>query len=63
MSYYTDEIVFTGDSYIPNIKVVTTLPKSNQQEAKVSLDRILKLSKTRDVYPGHGEVKFAGEEI
>ena len=56
MSYYTDEVIFTGDSYIPNIKVVTSLPKSNKVEAQLSLDRILKLCKNRDIYPGHNEI-------
>lgn len=56
MSYYTDEVIFTGDSYIPNIKLITSFPKSNKIEAKVSLDRILDLCKTRDVYPGHNEI-------
>ena len=55
MSYYTDDVNFTGDSYIPNIKVVTSFPKSNKVEAKVSLDRIMELCKNRDIYPGHGE--------
>lgn len=56
ISYYTDEVLFTGDSYIPNIKVVTSFPKSNKVEAQISLDKILNLAKTRHVYPGHGEV-------
>lgn len=56
MSYYTDDLVFTGDSYIPEMKVITSFPKSNKVEAKVSLDRILDLCKTRDVYPGHNEI-------
>lgn len=63
MSYYMDDIIFTGDSYIPNIKVVTTLPKSNKLEAQVSLDRIMDLCKTRDMYPGHGEITYAEETI
>ncbi len=57
MSYYTNEVIFTGDSYIPKIKVITSFPKSNKMEAKVSLDRILKFCKTRDVYPGHNEIE------
>ena len=57
MSYYTDDIIFTGDSYIPNIKVITSFPKSNKTEAQVSLDRILELCKMRDVYPGHNEIE------
>ena len=56
ISYYTDDLIFTGDSYIPNIKVITSLPKSNKTEAQDSLERILELCKTRDVYPGHGEI-------
>ena len=56
MSYYTDDLIFTGDSYIPNIKVITSMPKSDKEEAKVSLDRIMDLVKTRDVYPGHNEI-------
>lgn len=58
MSYYNDDLIFTGDSYIPNIKVITSMPKSNKEEAKVSLDRILELAKTRDVYPGHNEIVY-----
>ena len=58
MSYYTDDLIFTGDSYIPNIKVITSFPKSNKTEAETSLERILELCKTRDVYPGHNEIKF-----
>ena len=56
LSYYTDEVIFTGDSYIPNIKVITSFPKSDKDEAKVSLNRILDLATTRDVYPGHEKV-------
>ena len=56
MTYYTDRVIFTGDSYIPNIKVVTSLPKSNKVEAQVSLDRILEFCKNRDIYPGHNEI-------
>lgn len=54
MSFYTDDVIFTGDSYIPNIKVVISFPKSNKTETQVSLDRILEFCKTRDVYLGHG---------
>ena len=57
MSYCTDELIFTGDSYIPNIKVITSMPKSNKVEAEVSLARILHLAQTRNVYPGHNEIQ------
>ena len=57
ITYYTDEEIFTGDSYIPNIKVITSMPKSNKEEAKISLGKILELAKTRNVYPGHNEIQ------
>ena len=53
MSYYTDDMIFTGDSYIPNIKVVSSFPKSNKKEAQISLQRLIELCNTRDIYPGH----------
>jgi glyoxylase-like metal-dependent hydrolase (beta-lactamase superfamily II) len=53
MSYYTDDCIFTGDSYIPNIKVVTSFPKSNKRDALISLNRLVELCKTRDIYSGH----------
>ena len=56
ISYYTDKMIFTGDSYIPSTKLITSFPKSNKEEATVSLNRIMGISKNRDVYPGHGEI-------
>ena len=53
VTYYTDDYVFTGDSYIPGFEVVTTFPRSNKEESKVSLEKIYELLKTRTIYPGH----------
>lgn len=53
LSYYTDDSIFTGDSYIPGIKVITSFPHSDRKQARLSLDRILQLAETRNVYPGH----------
>lgn len=53
VTYYTDEHIFTGDSYIPGIAVVTTFPRSNKADSKVSLEKIQALLTTRIVYPGH----------
>lgn len=58
MSYYTEDLIFTGDSYIPHIKVITSMPKSDKEKAKVSINRIMELIQTRDVYPGHNEIMF-----
>jgi len=63
LSYYTDDVIFTGDSYIPNIKVVTSLPKSNKEETRISLDRIAEMCRTRDVYPGHEAIMYVEETV
>ena len=57
LTYYTDNYIFTGDSYIPNIKVVTNLPKGNKIQAQESLEKIKKYTNTKTIYPGHGEIE------
>ena len=57
LTYYTDNYIFTGDSYIPGVKVVTNLPKGNKIQALESLERIKELAKNRIICPGHGEIK------
>ena len=53
LTYVVGDAIFTGDSYIPGTKVVTNLPKGNKKQAQESLDKILQLSRTHTVYPGH----------
>lgn len=53
VTYFTDDSVFTGDSYIPGYDVVTSFPLSNKEDSKISLEKIYKLIKTRTIYPGH----------
>lgn len=53
VTYYTDDSVFTGDSYIPGYEVVTTFPRSKKEDSIVSLGKIYELIKTRTIYPGH----------
>jgi glyoxylase-like metal-dependent hydrolase (beta-lactamase superfamily II) len=49
--------LFTGDSYIPGINVVTTFPKSNKEDAIKSTEKILSLcSNETIIYPGHGDI-------
>lgn len=52
--YYTENSVFTGDSYIPGLKVITSFPKSNKENASLSEKRIIPMCKNKNVYPGHG---------
>ena len=58
MTYVLDNYVFTGDAYIPNVKIVTKLPGGNRMLAKQSLELILKLAKGRTVCAGHGEMEL-----
>lgn len=53
LSYMVCKYLFTGDAYIPGIKVVTNLPKGNKKLARESLERILKLANRKTVLCGH----------
>lgn len=56
LTYEVDNKLFTGDSYIPDMKVVSKLPRGNKELARASELRIIELSIRKDVYPGHGSV-------
>lgn len=56
LTYITDNYIFTGDSYIPNVKVVTILPKGDKIQAQKSIDNILKLAHHKTICPGHGNM-------
>jgi len=47
------DMIFTGDAYIPGVGANTQLPNSNKQQAKQSLERILKLAEGRTILSGH----------
>lgn len=53
--YHINDILFTGDSFIPSLNVVTKLPGSNKKQAQDSRDRILNYIKENElkVIPGH----------
>lgn len=58
LSYRIGEHLFTGDSYIPGMKVVTNFPKSNKQQAQESLNRILQMVEScRYICPGHEKIR------
>lgn len=60
LTYQVQDWVFTGDSFIPGVKVVTKLPQGDRFLAKQSLNRILFLSIGRIICPGHGEIICLG---
>jgi glyoxylase-like metal-dependent hydrolase (beta-lactamase superfamily II) len=54
LTYYMKNAIFTGDSYIPGLSVVTSFPRSNKHDAEISEQKILSYAKGRNLYPGHG---------
>lgn len=60
LTFYTDEFIFTGDSYIPGVKVVTKLPGGDSGLAVQSVEKILNLAKGKTICPGHGDMFFLG---
>ena len=58
LTYLVDNFLFTGDSYIPGVNVVTKLPKGDRFLAKKSTEKILKLAEYKIIYPGHGETMY-----
>lgn len=53
LTYIVDNFVFTGDAFIPGVKVVTKLPGGNKIQAKHSIEKIKSLSQGKYIYPGH----------
>lgn len=58
LTYKVENYLFTGDSYIPNIKVVTNLPSGNKEVNKRSLEKIKSyIFEDTIICPGHGEMR------
>jgi len=53
LTYEIGDYLFTGDAYIPGVKVVTTLKGGNKVEAAESVERILRLAEGKAVCAGH----------
>lgn len=53
LTYVIDNYIFTGDSHIPGVKVVTTFRTGNRQNADESERFILELAKDKVLMPGH----------
>ena len=46
-------LIFTGDAYIPGVGANTQVPRSNREQAKQSMERILKLAEGKNILSGH----------
>lgn len=53
ITWIIDDMVFTGDSYIPGVKTVTNLPGGNKVHAMQSEELIMKLVYGKCILPGH----------
>ena len=53
LTYEVGDYLFTGDSYIPGIKVVTNLPGGDKTLAAESVEKILRLAEEKMICPGH----------
>lgn len=53
LTYEVGDYLFTGDAYIPGIKVVTTLKGDNKQNAVESVERILRQAEGKMICAGH----------
>lgn len=53
LTFMVEDNLFTGDAYIPDIKVVTNLPKGDKKQAQASLERIKNFAEGKIIRPGH----------
>lgn len=53
ITYILDNVVFSGDSYIPGVKVFANFLHSDKNKAQASLNLILELTEDRQLLPGH----------
>lgn len=53
ITWMTDNALFTGDAYIPDVRVVTNLPHGNKQMAAQSVKKIQELAINRTICAGH----------
>lgn len=53
LCFEVGDYLFTGDSYIPGVKVVTNLPGGSKRQAQESVEKILELAEGKKVCSGH----------
>lgn len=53
VTWMIDDVLFTGDSFIPGVKTVTNIPHSNKDLAAESEALIRELAEHRTIYSGH----------
>lgn len=57
LTYKVGDYLFTGDAFIPGLKVNTILPRANNEEAEMSFQRIGQMiSNETLICAGHGDI-------
>ena len=54
LTYKIGNRLFTGDSFIPGVKVIATFPKSDKTEAQKWYQKLQQMSVGINTFPGHG---------
>lgn len=55
LAYFIDKYLFSGDSFIPGLNVVTNLPNADKKMALDNYKKLRNQSKKFIICPGHGE--------
>ncbi len=53
MTYKLDNMLFTGDSYIPGVKVIASFPNSSKAEAAYWYERLSSMAVDYSIFSGH----------
>lgn len=56
LTFTLNDWIFTGDAFIPGVKVVTKLPLGDRQQAAISVEKIKGLAVGKIICPGHGDM-------
>lgn len=53
MAMVLGDYIFTGDAYIPGLGVKDFVPFADKEQAKLSMDRLLRLAEEKTIFAGH----------
>lgn len=63
MSFVVDDKVFVGDLIFRDGVGRTDLPTGNEEDEERSIEKILSLPRSCEIFPGHGQKTSVGEQL
>lgn len=63
LSFICGNALFTGDSYIPDVRVIASFPHSDRKLADYWYGHLAALSQSHDLYPGHGPAVITATDL